>query len=139
MVTHHLVFITHHLLLSFHHLSLKTPHPVWHHHSLVITQYFSIICCPIPVPCVAFTLFFFLQPPVLTEPNEKKIIVKIKTKLTEPKKKKKGRTEDRTVKKKNSKVKSCGCGSLHICLIIKMSLSYELWKLKTVKMCFQFP
>ena len=58
MVTHHLVFITHHFLLSFHHSSLKTPHPVWHHHSLVITQYFSIICCPIPVPCVAFTLLF---------------------------------------------------------------------------------
>ena len=28
--------------------------------------------------------------------------------------------------------------SLHVCLITKMSLSYELLKLKTVKMCFQF-
>ena len=27
----------------------------------------------------------------------------------------------------------------HVCLITKMPLSYELWKLKTAKMCFQFP
>ena len=30
-------------------------------------------------------------------------------------------------------------GSLHVVLFMKMSLSYELWKLKTTKMCFQFP
>ena len=29
--------------------------------------------------------------------------------------------------------------SHHVCLITKMPLSYELWKLKTAKMCFQFP
>ena len=28
----------------FHNSSLKIPHPVWHHHSLVITQSFSTIC-----------------------------------------------------------------------------------------------
>ena len=60
------------------------------------------------------------------------------------KKKKKGRRRRMNVgeernKKKESKVKSYGCGSLHVCLITKMPLSYELWKLKTVKMCFQFP
>ena len=27
----------------------------------------------------------------------------------------------------------------HVCLITKMPLSYELWKLKTAKSCFQFP
>ena len=27
----------------------------------------------------------------------------------------------------------------HVCLITKMSLSYELWKLKTAKSYFQFP
>ena len=27
----------------------------------------------------------------------------------------------------------------HVCLITKMPLSYELWKLKTAKTCFQFP
>ena len=45
-------------------------------------------------------------------------------------------------KKKASKVvKSCGWYCLrvsHVCLITKMPLNYELWKLKTVKMCFQF-
>ena len=29
-------------------------------------------------------------------------------------------------------------GSLHVVLFIEMPLSYELWKLKTAKMCFQF-
>ena len=27
-----------------HHSSLKTPNPIGHHHSLIITQYFSIVC-----------------------------------------------------------------------------------------------
>ena len=64
---------------------------------------------------------------------------------TEPVKKKRGRTEDQTserrrikkgrrrpnpgeerIKKKKSKVKRCSCGFLHVCLITKMSLSYEL-------------
>ena len=46
-------FITHHSLLNFRHSSLityNTPSPytksVWHHHWLVITQYFSIDCEP---------------------------------------------------------------------------------------------
>ena len=30
------------------------------------------------------------------------------------------------------------CGSPFVCLITILSLSYELWKLKTAKMCFQF-
>ena len=72
------------------------------------------------------------------------------------KKKKKTRTEDRTSEKKKKKepnsqprkkeevkvVKSCGWYCLrvpHVCLITKMPLSYELWKLKTTKSCFQFP
>ena len=29
--------------------------------------------------------------------------------------------------------------SLHVMLFTEMLLSYELWKLKTAKMCFQFP
>ena len=52
------------------------------------------------------------------------------------------RTEQPTQKKKKKKVKvvkSCGRYCLrvpHVCLITKMSLSYELWKLKTAKSCF---
>ena len=30
-------------------------------------------------------------------------------------------------------------GSLHVVLFTEMPLSYELWKLKTAKMCFLFP
>jgi len=30
-------------------------------------------------------------------------------------------------------------GFFYVCLITKMSLKIELWKLKTPKMCFQFP
>ena len=82
-ITQHSVFITQHSALSFHHSSfityhssLKTPHPVWHHHSLVITQYFSIICGPHTCTLCSFYFFFFffLQPPVakFTEPSEKK-------------------------------------------------------------------
>ena len=44
----------------------------------------------------------------------------------------------RRKEKKKSKVESCGCGSLYACLITKVPLSYELWKLKTAKICFQF-
>ena len=47
--------------------------------------------------------------------------------------------EERKVEKKGGKmVKSCGCGSLHVCFFTEMPLCYELWKLKIVKMCFQF-
>ena len=45
-------------------------------------------------------------------------------------------------KKKSKVVKNCNWYCLrvpHVCLITKMPLSYELWKLKTYKMCFQFP
>ena len=56
---------------------------------------------------------------------------------TKPVKKKK--TTQRRKEKKKSKVKSCGYEFLYVCLIKKMSLSYESWKLKIAKMCFQFP
>ena len=50
-------------------------------------------------------------------------------------------TESSEEKKK--KGQSCGQpltnGSLSVCVIIKMPLETEFWKLKTPKMCFQFP
>ena len=68
------------------------------------------------------------------------------------KKKKKTRTEDRTseeIKESNSQPKKKGQSGQklqlvllrvpHVCLITKISLSYELWKLKTAKSYFQFP
>ena len=66
-------------------------------------------------------------------------------KKTKPVKKKKKKTsEDRTSerrrrKKKFSWSKSATKWAPHVCLITKIPLSYELWKLKTVKSCFQFP
>ena len=63
------------------------------------------------------------------------------------KRKKKKRKEERTIeeqwrrkKKKGSKgAADLTSGSLNACLITKMPLKTELWKLKTAKMCFQFP
>ena len=43
-------------------------------------------------------------------------------------------------KKKGSKVATdFDCGTQYVVLITKMPLKIELWKLKTPKMCFQFP
>ena len=65
MVTHHSVFITHHLSLS-----LKTPHLVWHHHSI----FFNYLWAPYLYLVQLLLFFFFLQPPIpkLTEPKKKK-------------------------------------------------------------------
>ena len=48
------------------------------------------------------------------------------------------KTEPRR-RKGGKRVKMCSCGSLHVCLITKMPLSYKLWKLKThlAKMCIR--
>ena len=50
-------------------------------------------------------------------------------------------SEERKKKKKRwSKVAvEYDSGSLHVVLFTEMPLKTELWKLKTVKMCFQFP
>ena len=124
-IFHHSIFVTHHSTLSF-----------WHHYSLVITQYFSHYLW---APKLSLDAAFFFPVPKLTEPNEKK--KKLKTETSEKRRrKKKGRIEDQTQEKKGKKnVKRCDYGSLHVYLITKMSLNYELWKLKTAKMCFQFP
>ena len=60
--------------------------------------------------------------------------------------KKKGRTnwlntgEEKKGKKKKSKgVADLTSGFFFVCLITKMSLKTELWKLKSAKMYFQFP
>ena len=58
-------------------------------------------------------------------------------------KEKKERIEQPTQKKKKSMWSKVAagtvCGSPFVCLITILLLSYELWKLKTTKMCFQFP
>ena len=68
---------------------------------------------------------------------------KKKKKHSEEKKKKP--SEDRTSEKEEEGKKKVSWSKgeaewvPHVCLITKMSLSYELWKLKTAKRCFQFP
>ena len=49
--------------------------------------------------------------------------------------------EERGKKKKSQKWSKVGYCLLvpHVYLITILSMSYELWKLKIVKMCFQFP
>ena len=102
-----------------------------------------------PIPVTHCRLFFFFSIPKLTESSEKK---KRKEKRNlertevEKKKKKKNRIANQEKKGKKKKVKSgqklrlgTVCGSPYVCLITILPLSYELWKLKTAKMCFQFP
>ena len=58
------------------------------------------------------------------------------------KKKKEPNTQEERKKKslKWSKIAvGTVCGSPFMSLITILSLSYKLWKLKTAKMCFQFP
>ena len=50
--------------------------------------------------------------------------------------------EERKKKKKSQRSKVAAEYCLwvpYVCLITILPLSYELWKLKTAKMCFQFP
>ena len=66
---------------------------------------------------------------------------------TEPRRRKEKKREEQGrlnpgTEREEKKWKMCGWYCLwvpHVCIITKMSLSYELWKLKTAKMCFQFP
>ena len=118
------------LSLNFHHSSLNFSHTFG-----IITQFpslniFHTIYRPIRVSQCSFFFFFFFSIPKLTEDKQKK---------------KKKRTEQPTQEKEKIKskvVKSCSQYCLrvpHVCLITKMPLSYELWKLKIAKNCFQFP
>ena len=86
---HHPSLITQFLSFITHHSSLKTPHPVWHQHSLVITQYFSTIYGPHTCTLCSFYSFFFSFN--LQYPNSLNLVRKKKKKelKTEPVKKKK--------------------------------------------------
>ena len=75
--------------------------------------------------------FFFFLVPKLTDPSEKKQ-KKTQNMKIEPVKKKEV--------KRWSKVAAEYCLWVpYVCLITILLLSYELWKLKTAKMSFQFP
>ena len=96
---------------------------LWYHHSVSITHYFSHY---LGGPHLSRCSFFFFQVP--SNPN--------------PGKKKQWRRPNRWERRRKKKVnwsKVAAEWVPHVCLITKMPLSYELWKLKTAKTCFQFP
>ena len=78
------------------------------------------------------------------EEREKKKKKPVKTELVkEEGKKKKNPVKIEPVRKKKKKKVSWSKGVAewvsHVCLITKMLLNYELWKLKAAKRRFQFP
>ena len=91
MVTHHSVFITHHLSLS-----LKTPHLVWHHHSI----FFNYLWAPYLYLVQLLLFFFSFNPQYPNSPNPVRKKKKLKTKLTEPKKKNPEPSERRREKRR---------------------------------------
>ena len=133
LITHNSSLIIHHS--NFHTRLASSPN---FHHSI----FFTVFVGPYLSAGAVFFFFFFFQ-----YPNSPKLYIYIKQKTknrTEDRtseEKKKPRIEDRTSEKKKSQkvVKICSYESLHVCLFTEMLLSYELWKLKTAKMCFQFP
>ena len=144
---------------------VKEDIPVTYHCSSLITHHFKDYIHLAPSfnfhPSIFFTLFvgpipvthcrlFFCQYP--NSPN----LVKKKREKRNPgqaevkerrrrKKKKKNRTANQEKKRRRksqkwSKVATGYCLWVpYMCLITILLLSYELWKLKTAKMCFQFP
>ena len=120
------------LSLNFHHSSLNFSHTFG-----IITQFpslniFHTICEPHTYHSVQ--LLFFFPLPSKQKPEQEKKKEGGRHLKPNPKKKKKKKRVDRS---------KCATElwlvSPYVCLITKMSLSYELWKLKTAKMCFQFP
>ena len=152
---YHSISVTHHSSL----ITLNTT-PVWHQHSISITQYFLHYLWA-PYLSLISGFFFFPPVPKLTKPSGKKKKKKRRNpKQTEvkerrrrrrrkKKEKKKKRTEQPTKRRKEKKKKKSQKWSKvaaryclwvsYVYLITILPLSYELWKLKTAKMCFQFP
>ena len=149
------------LLVNFHHSSLITYHSIFHtclasspnfHYSIFFILFVS------PYLSAGAVFFFCFQypnspklikkkPELKTEPMKKKNHNRLNQWKKKKKKEKKKRREPNSQPRKKEKeklnvVKSCGwfcLRVLHVCLITKMPLSYELWKLKTAFGCFQFP
>ena len=163
---YHLIFVTQFSSIDFHHWSFITLK--YHtrltplltcHHSIFFTLF---------VGFKAVTRCSFFFPSTQTHWTQWKKKKKLKTETSEkrrrrrkrrkekkrktPDQEKKGKKEekedtwDRTQEKKGKKKVDWSKGAAelwlmgpYVCLITKMSFSYELWKLKTLKMCFYFP
>ena len=91
---YHSIFVTHHSSL----ITLNTT-PVWHHHSISITQYFLHYLW---APYISFIAGFFFPPvPKLTEPSGKKKKKKKKPKTNRSERKKKKKKKKKRKEKKN--------------------------------------
>ena len=122
-------FITQFPSLNFCHSSLITHHFKYYTRLAPSLNIFLTISGLIPVSQCNFFFSFFFFCFCFQYPNSPKLKIKIKNKK---------KTQEKKGKKKSQKwskvIKSCDW----YCLIIILSLSYELWKLKTTKMYFQF-
>ena len=129
--------------LNFHHSSLITQFPslithysplitlntkvVWYHHSVSITHYFSYY---LGAPRLSQCSFFFLSkhPETWTQWKKKKPVKKTEPSEEERKKKTQWRRPNQWERRRKKKViwsKDAAEWVPHVCLITKMSLSYE--------------
>ena len=118
LITHHFKYYTHLApSLNFHH-----------------SIFFTLFVSPIPVGAAFFFSFFLFS-------STQTYITYLKKKKRKKKEPNNQPGEERKKKsQKWSKVVARYCLWVpYVCLITILSLSYELWKLKTAKMCFQFP
>ena len=142
MVKHFSSLNFRHSISITHHSSLITHHSFFHTH-LAISLLFSSLnfftlfmgLTPISQYSVFFLFFIFLFLFFFSVPNSPKLILKKKKKLNgQPRKRK----EKKRKKKKSKGGQKLRLWILYVCLITILPLSYELWKLKTAKSCFQF-
>ena len=140
-------FITQFPSLNFRHsslINLKYPTrlapSLTCHHSI----FFILFMGPIPITrCSLFIYFFSIPKLTKSSKKKKKTPNPVKEEEKKDKRKKKEPSQWRQWRRKKkiwSKVAADpDHGFLHVYLIIKMLLKTELCKLKTAKMCFQFP
>ena len=153
LITPHSIFVTHQSSLKILHHSTQSVFDTII--QLIITQNFQLFVGPIPVTWYSFYFIyfiFFLQSlvPKFTKPSEKRKKKKKKKKrerieripkilCDEEQKKEEEWSEEQWRRKKERKKKgqklrlTLTGGSLHVCLITKMSLEKRLWNLKTPK------
>ena len=132
------------LITRYSSLITRNTTPVWHHHSISITQYFShYLWAPYLSLIAGFFFSIFFSVPKLTEPSGKKKKkrrnpeqTEVKERRRRRKEKKKKKKNNRTTKKKGKKkskvVKSCSwyCLWVPFC-VFNYNIATELWVMDT--------
>ena len=133
----------HHSISVTHNLSLKIPYPFGTITHLSSLNIFHTVCGP--HTCHSVHFFFFFSEKKKKKKREKPILEgRRRSHLVWKEKEKKEDKETHALNLMKKKRKKDGQklrlksnnGSLHVVLFTEMLLSYELWKLKTAKMCF---